>query len=248
MGQRIADNAAQIQTLKEQAMKRDERLDHHENEIESVKDDICQMKKNISAETSYDVAAKAAINEITDIESRKNNIVLFKLPEPDNNIKDGAMRKEDDNKRVEKLLDEIKCKEAMRDLTSSFRAGKPDKSSTAHPRPLILTFSSQQTREKILKNAKLLAKSTYKAVSIQPDLTQKQREHEKELWRECEILNEKLSDDDAKNWVHRPWGAPGAKKIRRMRIRAEDGNPNKRKDRSTSPEAEDQRNTRTRIS
>ena len=45
MGQRIADNAAQIQTLKEQAMKRDERLDHHENEIESVKDDICQMKK-----------------------------------------------------------------------------------------------------------------------------------------------------------------------------------------------------------
>ena len=70
-------------------------------------------------------------------------------------------------------------------------------------------------------NAKVLAKSKFQQLSIQPDLTHKQHQREKDLWDEAEDLNSNLDSEDAKNWVRKPWVRPGAKKLRKMKINEE---------------------------
>ena len=84
-----------------------------------------------------------------------------------------------------------------------------------------MTLSNSHHRSRILSNAKLLAKSKFQQLSIQPDLTQKQRQREKDLWDEAVDLNSNLDSEDAKNWVWKPWGRPGAKKQRKMKINEE---------------------------
>ena len=112
-------------------------------------------------------------------------------------------------------MDVINCPEAKDDIKRMFRAGKIRESSNK-PRPIIVSFNSIAQREQILSNAKLLADSEHKHVSIQPDLTKGQQNEENRLYDEAKKKNNEMDDDDAKNWIWRPWGVPGSKTLRKM--------------------------------
>ena len=93
-----------------------------------------------------------------------------------------------------------------------------------------MVFKTQDAKNTILSNAKKLANTNMKHISIQPDLTPRQRQHDKDLWREAEELNEQMEKEEAKNWEFKPWGPPGMRKVRKLR--------RQKRLRSESPEIE----------
>ena len=69
-----------------------------------------------------------------------------------------------------------------------------------NPCPLRISLRKQQVCENIFENARLLPKTTFKNVSIVPDLTQQQREEVKEMRDEVDKLHKDLTEDEALNW------------------------------------------------
>ena len=70
-------------------------------------------------------------------------------------------------------------------LQARFRAGKKPEGAEARPRPLIVKIEDDETREKVLKDARNLSrKDGWKKVFVAPDLTYEQREEARKIERE----------------------------------------------------------------
>ena len=59
------------------------------------------------ADQAVEEAASTAIQEIDEIESRKNNLTIFRLKDASNDIKEGPKRKKEDMKLLKKILSNI---------------------------------------------------------------------------------------------------------------------------------------------
>ena len=231
---KITLNAAAIKEPKDGQAANSSKIDENTTKISTLSKDLENMKSTNIARLAADAAAKAALADIADIESRRHNLVIQRLAEAPASTKDGKERHKADLDQLKTVMEAIGCGDVMDELTHSFRAGKPSENQT-HPRPFIITLANVSTRSKILTNAKKLADTDHKTISIQPDLTNKQRDYEKDFWKQAEEMTEAQTAEDQKNFIFKPRGLPGARKIRRLRINPADDNPQKRK---RSPEAE----------
>ena len=191
--------------------------------ITKVEEDFKEIKKNVSSKPE-----EVLIKEMDAREEKKCNIIIHGIEESDSeSIKD---RKQDDEEAVLELFDflgeEIDSKNDIKFIT---RIGEKSKNMDSH-RPMLLGFRRLESREKILGKGWKLARSIYKHISISPDLTKRQREKDKNQWKECEKLNKELSEDDkAKNLEWRPIGAPGLR--RPAKLPAREGQENRTKKR-----------------
>jgi hypothetical protein len=77
------------------------------------------------------------------------------------------------------------------------------------PRPLLAGFHTKMERSKHLRNARNLEKTAFKNVNVSADLTKKQRDEEKDMWKEAENRNENLSESDRSKKLQ--WLVVGAK-------------------------------------
>ena len=107
---------------------------------------------------SYATIAKSG--GIADIESRSDNLVIYKLPEPATSITDGQARKQADLVLLKEVLSIIDCAETEGSVTNSFRPAKVN-DDISKPCPQVLTLSNSHHRSQILSKAKLLAKSKF---------------------------------------------------------------------------------------
>ena len=240
MEERISSNAVEIAKLRESVSANSNTLAEHSESINTLKEDITVVKTTTTkmAETAAEAATKAATLEIAEVESRRNNIVIYRLEEPPKTMTDAKERKDKDMATIKEIMTVIDCPEATDSIVSSFRAGKASNNDKQLTHPLILNLDSNQIKLKILNSARKLADSRYSKISIQPDLTNNQRQREKDLWDEAELLNEELTSEEAKNFVWRPWGRPGAKKLRKMKIQTEEDSQRRKRRQSKSPEVE----------
>jgi hypothetical protein len=79
-------------------------------------------------------------------------------------------------------------------------------------------------RSKLLRNARNLEKTAFKNVNVSADLTKKQRDEEKEMWKEAENRNENLSESDrSKNLQWLVVGARGEKRLVKSTPREQTG-------------------------
>ena len=67
----------------------------------------------------------------------------------------------------------------VEDVNFANRLGTLSNSIVENPRPLKISFRSQQVRENIFANARHLPRTIYKGVSVIPDLTKQQRDKDK---------------------------------------------------------------------
>ena len=159
---------AERDALKEKIARMDSRTDQ-------VSEGMVKIEREI--ETGMEKVKEKAKEEITsemkEIKEKSINIVLYGLEE--SKEEDAAKRRDDDMKKVMKMAEEIDV--SMNGAVEiKFRAGRKDED-TGKPRPLIVKIEDDETREKILNNArKLSRKEEWKRVYISPDLTFKQRE------------------------------------------------------------------------
>ena len=180
-----------------------------QTEMNTVKDRLNTLEKKVEGSVHKEIGS--ALNERTDIERRKMNLVVFNLPEPVQKPGDSAWDTPEkisrDIEEVTKILEEelnidIGEEEILIDArrigskdtqSESAKKGKP------RPRPLKIMFSDIKKKREVLSAAKNLRKSNNvvaQRLYINPDLTEAQRKLDKqlrdEMWKRREENNENV--------------------------------------------------------
>jgi len=130
-------------------------------------------------------------------EKRKNNAIFYNVPEPKTNIKVDKIN--EDMNTLKELAKNIDINLENENITKLTRIDKRLEGEEKH-RPLLVTFSNDDIKRKIFKNfARLRSeddvtgdnKSGIKNISINHDMTPKEREELKVLIAEAKEKEEK---------------------------------------------------------
>ena len=171
-----------IQVIEEKLSRIESNLDHRAQYRDTAIEDRLSLLESRLTSTSIavdnsndhgiadEVLIKCAVQEevkrITDEdkdhEARKNNIVIFRIPEK--KIDDVKQRKDSDITFVKDLLDCVfDMKLVDDDVTQIYRLGHWDESK---PRPLLVSFRSLDQKEKIMSNLRNLKQPVEKFQGI----------------------------------------------------------------------------------
>ena len=184
-------------------------IDRQNNTIAELEKKVAEGNKVV--EKCKDDATAAVRAEISELDERKSNLVVYGLPE--SAAADAEAKMAEDNVKVTEIVEAVEaadCKFAVK-----HRAGKPMPDKV---RPLIISFDTPQMRDKVILNAKKLSgKDKFKKVYLAPDLTKRQREDdaakEAELKAEANAKNEDLSDEEKNSFEYRVVGPRGKRRI-----------------------------------
>jgi hypothetical protein len=118
------------------------------------------------------------------IEDRKNNIILYRVPESE--ASEFSTRMKEDRRFVDDMCAEVFGIKLEDEITKMFRLGKKSEDSET-ARPVLISFRDQKTKEEILNKTRMLneAEAKFKAIGIAQDLTPGQREEAKKMVREA---------------------------------------------------------------
>ncbi len=142
------------------------------------------------------------IKEMKDQEDRKRNIIFFNIPE--SKAKDMNERTKHDKEEVKEITKICNATIKKDDMLKAKRLGKK---SEDKPRPLLIEVSNDEKKSVLFKNLSKLqnAPDKYKAVSVQNDLTQKQRAQEKILREEAKKKEQEASGEAKFKVRGPPW-------------------------------------------
>jgi len=157
------------------------------------------------------------IDEDKDLERRKNNIIIYKIPEIDaENVSD---RMDGDMAFVTEMLESVfQVKPEEQGIEKMFRLGRRDANSTT-PRPLLVRLKDRGIKDKIWSNLKNLRESDirFKGISVAHDLTPYQRVEMKKLVDQAKHEHESNNVDGVENYYFRVVGQ--GHKMRVMKIK-----------------------------
>ena len=176
-----------------------------EAQTKSLQSEVVELEKRVSVvenklNGSVDKEISEAINEKTDRERRKMNLVFYNFPEPvispqiEWNIE---QKVEADIKSVTALIEGEFHIHVNTRICDARRLGA--KKADGKSRPLRVQFTELNVKRDVLSNAKKLRDSgnaVYKGVFINPDLTYAQRQKDRtlrdEMWRRRVELKENV--------------------------------------------------------
>jgi len=121
------------------------------------------------------------LEEDKDIEDRRCNIILYKIPE--DVTADFSSRKEHDLKFVNGMLETVfRLKIQDGDIEKMFRLGKLSREAEV-ARPLLVRFAEISMKEEVMSNVRNLREATseFTNISISHDLTPRQRDEIKAM-------------------------------------------------------------------
>ena len=170
---------------------------------------------------------------------RKNNIIIFDMPEPNTNIKNETVIQD-----KTAVLDMCRLTNTFEpsDIKECTRLGRK---SEEKKRPLKVTFNDESAKGKLMVNMHKLrtAAEPYRSVRIKHDLTPLEQDDEKKLWAKARKM-----DQDEPNFVHLVKGNPPLRKIHtfprdparplRTQVASADQNAQSVENNSSQPEAE----------
>jgi len=223
----IAQLDARIKRLEDQFQEREQSLemrlavvDANVSRIVTERLREFEESKNYQQDaTTVKQAVKEKLDEDKDIESRRNNIVIYRIPEK---LSDAVeVRKESDGKFVEDLLESVfQIKVSDRDIRKMFRLGRPVEGSDA-PRPLLVSFMKFEDKEHVMSNLRKLkqAEARFRGISMSHDLTPRQRNEVKMLLATAKKEHEETSSESAENFRFLVVGQ--GTKLRVIKIRKE---------------------------
>ena len=192
------------------------------NVSETVKKEVSVSLGNVNADihqVQLDIQeTRVEAAEQRDKEARRNNIILYKVPESE------AGRNEDRNKQditfCLKLFNN--CLQAginEEDLVNVFRLGKrPEPGVSSGPRPLMVQLVSYNLKNLIMESLYKLrnGEQRFKSIVVAHDMTKLEREQCKELVAEARNM---AAQDSLGEYLYRVRGPPGEMKILKFRRR-----------------------------
>ena len=159
--------------------------------------------------------------EVVDINNRRNNIIIHRLPERPNSAFQsmGEQKSQMDMDEATNIIKTVTGESNTSLLTKCTRLGKAEKDKD---RPLLLSFRETSHKENFMDNLKNLKGTQYQRISVVHDLTKKQREKLQELRNEA---REKQSQDSG-DWIYRVVGHPSMWTVKKMKRRTQHQAPN----------------------
>lgn len=205
--QQVTVNTASCQQV-------DSRVDKVEATVKNLEEKAKSDKKEVMEGT-----IKEWSKEQREREARRDNVVVYGLEEPPRSITVGSERQELDKIETARLFAAMDMDLGDDDVKFMARIGKLIESNK-EPRPLKISFRDKARKEMLFASARRLPRTNYQHVSIAPDLTDRQREEEKEMIKEVERLNENMTEDEALNYEYRCVGRKGERTIQKTRVRS----------------------------
>jgi len=214
-------------------------IDGVKREMQNVLDDNTSVKRVASEDPSFaEVVAKevdaklglvsnemrtmqktltetrAAVTEEQDKENRRNNVILYRVPE--STAGTVVERSADDKCFCDQFVVALQTGVVGEDLKKIFRLGKRSEDLT-EPRPLLIQLSSRWAKNALMENLGKLRslEAKFKNVIVAHDMTVNERNVCKGLVRQAKEKTEQDSGD----FVYRVRGPPGHMIIQRFRIR-----------------------------
>ena len=193
-----------LATLGEKASKAD--MDNLEKRVSDNTKELAELKAKQQEGASGGTDISKCLNEMAERESRKNNVVMFKVPES---------MADDIEARIMHHLELAKSLLAKLQLNIEIskeqvrRLGKKTNDKDK-PRPMRVTFKEEDDKRKILKAASQIKDKAkdcprLKEIIVKPDLTPHQRTEDEKLRKEWISKKEesaKKGDTTAK-WIRR---------------------------------------------
>ena len=175
----------------------------HEDKLEQLEKDQQPAGDTLAVRRVVEEEVAKSFEELEeekDVESRKGNIILYRVPE--DRTDDLATRNEKDKVYVKDLLDsvfDIRCQQG--DIIKMYRLGRWSGDGSA-PRPLLVGFSQVDMKSRVMGALRQLkeADQRFKNVSISNDLTPKQREEIKKLLADAKKEHADNSSEDVGNF------------------------------------------------
>ena len=181
------------------------KIDGIVSKIEEVEKRVTENEKRISDNSNeLKNCVRDVFNEVNNIETKRSNLIIFGVPEPDESSTSGDSPREKDIRAAESIIQAIAGEKKAFDFR--FRIGKKQDDK---PRPILIKVLEIKDKEDILGRVhNLKGHSKWDKVYIKQDLTRLQREHLKQM-------NENLTADAAlrnqglKNGETWEWGVRG---------------------------------------
>ena len=177
--------------------------------LNTVSDDI-QAVQNTLIET------KIQANEQCDKESRRKNIIIYKIPES-NKDRQEDRHKEDISFCMQLFNNALQAGVVEEDVVKVFRLGR--RAERGASRPLMVQFGSYSPKNIIMESLYKLrgAEQKFSSVAIAHDMTLNEREQCKQLVAEAKELT---TSETSGEYIYRVRGLPGQMKITKIRVRS----------------------------
>jgi len=177
-----------------------------DSKLETVSADINMVEQSIEE-------TRVKAQEIRDKEDRKNNIILYKIPESQAGIGYEAVVKHDSDLFLA-MCDEVFGLDITReDVKKIHRIGRRGPAT----RPLLIQLSSGMLKNNIMETTYKLQKAdNYKHIIISHDMTRMEREQCKRLVEEAK---DRETQEASGEFIYRVRGPPGGMKVVRLKKR-----------------------------
>lgn len=192
------EDRLRIAELEREAFK--ERIARMEAQSDQVKEKMVDVEKEMEAgmEKAITVISQDMAKEMKEREDRSGNIVVYGMEESKEEKREE--RDKEDEAKVRVMAREMGV-EVKGEVAVKFRAGKMKEDGS--PRPLIVSITDEETREKMMDQARFLARRDgWSRVYVQPDMTPKQRDEAKkqedDLKKEAEEKTEEAKKEGKK--------------------------------------------------
>ncbi len=175
-------------------------LERVEDRVELVSQDLMEVDSRLRRIENNSDKYDEIFQELDDRDLRKYNVVMHGVAEAMASVRDFQARKDHDWDLVVDILTEMGLPQpVISDLRFTNRMGEGSAGS-GDPRPLLVGFNREETKLRLLDEARRLPRTSFSHVRIGPDLTIKQREAAATMRVEAETRNQNLTEDQrAKN-------------------------------------------------
>ena len=165
-----------------------------QEKLDKMLKDVKETETNIEKKIQTEV--KIYLDKANEKESRKNNLIIMRLPEQETENPEEELKK--DEIEIKKIFDQTNP-ELKSELTKILNENKikrlgRKKTDKTKPRPIKVTLPDGDMKEQIFKGCKNLKNSNFKNISIQNDLTLEEREEGFKLRQEMRERKEKGED------------------------------------------------------
>ena len=176
--------------------------------VEALKKEVIDNKEVTAKAESLNV--KTVMDELSDQETRKCNLICHNVPE--STSRDPEVRKQHDYEFSKNMIYHMDLTIGGGDIATIKRLGKR---TNTNPRPMMIIFYESGWRDEILARKSCLSQAggNWKVVRLSPDLTPRQREHDKEVLEEVNKKNNDRTEHEVLNFQFRAVGQKGRKKI-----------------------------------
>ena len=201
-------------------------------DIEVAKQDIAKLKEttqNLATSSkelegaSHSNITASVLEEMKERESRRNNLIIHNLGEPDVDIIDSKERVERDLEKLQELFNMIEVDIVAKDRARFAKRLDPRNDENETPRPLLIGLKTLDNCISILDKSPDLADKSepWCSINIVRDLTKAQRKEEKKMREDAENKNSQLTEDEKGNWKWMVVGRRGERKIVKTTVNQE---------------------------